>query len=354
VPVRVRFAPSPTGSLHLGNALTAVANRRFADEHGGVLVLRIDDTDPSRTVEGGEEAILDDLAWLGVAFDEGPVRQSARARTYTAAAERAVAAATAGRDDDGSIRLAAGGTTLLRPDGTATYQLASVVDDLDLGITHVIRGSDHRPNLPVQTRIASALGSHLPVVLHHGLVLGDDGKKLSKRHGHSSVAELRSEGLPPAAVRTYLDELGLPEHDVHLDLARLRRLAVDAIAAMPDDALAAAADATVDVVPALRGARSLVEARAYARLVLEPEEVKLDPDAAPTLDRFAELRAPAPERLSHDEGRAIVRELKAVGGDLHALRLALTGADKGPELAAVLAAVPRDEALARADRARGA
>ena len=351
---RVRFAPSPTGSLHLGNALTAVANRRYADAHGGVVVLRIDDTDPARAVEGGEDAILVDLAWLGVGFDEGPVRQSERSDVYAVAVERALATGAAARDDDGSVRLVIDGTTLVRPDGTATYQLASVADDLDLGITHVIRGSDHRPNFDVQQRVARALGGELPEVIHHGLVLGPDGKKLSKRHGHSAIAELRDDGFPAAAVRAYLDELDLPEHDVQLDLARLRRLAVDAIAAMPDEELAAAADAPVRAVPALRGARSLVEAREYARLVLEPAPVSLDADATPTLDRFAELRTPAPDRLSQDEGRAIVRELKAVGGDLHALRLVLTGADKGPELAAVLAAVPRAEALARADRARGA
>ena len=196
--VRVRFAPSPTGSLHLGNALTAVANRRFADDHGGVLVLRIDDTDPSRTVEGGETAILEDLAWLGVSFEEGPVRQSERGDLYAAAAEGALDSGAAERDDEGSVRLVSGGTTLVRPDGSATYQLASVVDDLELGITHVIRGNDHRPNLPIQTRIASALGARLPVVIHHGLVLGPDGKKLSKRHGHSAVVDLREEGFPPA------------------------------------------------------------------------------------------------------------------------------------------------------------
>ena len=225
-------------------------------------------------------------------FDEGPVRQSERSAVYVEAVDRAVAAGKAERDAEGAVRLVAGGTTLLRADGSATYQLASVVDDLELGITHVIRGNDHRPNLPVQTRIANALGRHLPVVIHHGLILGEDGKKLSKRHGHSSIAELREEGFPPAAVRAYLEELGLPEHDVHLDLARLRRLAVDAIAAMPDEELAEAAEAPVDVVPALRGARSLVEAREYARLVLEPQEVALGADAAPTLDRFTELRAP--------------------------------------------------------------
>jgi glutamyl-tRNA synthetase len=348
VPVRVRFAPSPTGSLHLGNALTAVANRHFADRHGGALVLRIDDTDPSRTVEGGEEAILGDLAWLGVDFDEGPVRQSERGAVYSEAAERAVAGGGAVGDDDGSVRLVGQGTTLVRPDGSATYQLASVADDLALGITHVIRGNDHRPNLPVQRRIARVIGGELPEVIHHGLVLGADGKKLSKRHGHSSIAELREEGLPAAAVRAYLEELDLPQHDVQLDLARLGRLAVDAIAAMPDDELAAAAGAPVDVVPALRGARTLAEAREYARIVLEPSPVALGEDARLTLERFAELRSPAPDHLSVEEARAIVRELKAVGGDLHSLRLALTGADRGPELGAVLAALPRDEALARA------
>jgi hypothetical protein len=273
---------------------------------------------------------------------------------YVDAAERALASGAAGRDDDGSVRLARDGTTLVRPDGTATYQLASVADDLDLGITHVIRGNDHRPNLQVQQRIARALGGELPEVIHHGLVLGPDGKKLSKRHGHSSIAELRDDGFPAAAVRAYLDELDLPEHDVNLDFARLRRLAVDAIAAMPDDELAAAADAPVDVVPALRGARSLVEAREYAQLVLQPEPVVLGEDTRLTMTRFAELRDPGPEMLSAEGARTIVRELKAVGGDLRALRLALTGAERGPELAAVLAAVPRDEALARAARATSA
>ncbi len=346
--VRVRFAPSPTGSLHLGNALTAVANRRFADERGGTLVLRIDDTDASRTVEGGEDAILADLAWLGVTWDEGPVRQSERGALYAEAAERALASGAAERDPEGAVRLARDGTTLLRPDGTATYQLASVADDLDLGITHVIRGSDHRPNLELHQRIARALGGEMPEVIHHGLVLGEDGKKLSKRHGHSSIAELREEGFPPGAARAYLEELDLPEHDVQLDLARLRRLAIDAIAAMPDDELAAAAGAPVEVVPALRGARTLVEAREYAGQILEPALRESVPEARPTLERFTELRAVSPDRLSPDEARSILRELKAVGGDLKALRLALTGAERGPELAAVLAALTRDEALSRA------
>jgi hypothetical protein len=343
--VRVRFAPSPTGSLHLGNALTAVANRAFADRKGGVLVLRIDDTDPARVVPGGEASILRDLEWLGVAWDEGPLRQSERGELYRRAAERALAGGAV-RDADGSVRL--DGTTLLRPDGTATYQLASVADDLELAITHVIRGSDHRPNEPVQRRIAAALGGALPQLVHHGLILGPDGRKLSKRHGHSSVEELREEGIPAEAVRAYLEELGLPEHDVRLDLGRIRRLATDAIAALPDEELAARAGAPVELARALRGARTLVEAREIGRLVLEPEPVTLGEEARPTIERFVELRERANGTLGEDEARGIVRELQAIGGDLRALRLALTGAARGPELWTVVAALPRDEAVRRA------
>jgi glutamyl-tRNA synthetase len=341
---RVRFAPSPSGSLHLGNALSAVANRAFADARDGVLVLRIDDTDPARVVTGGEEAILVDLDWLGVGWEEGPLRQSDRGALYSEALERALANGAV-HDPDGSIRLA--GTTLARADGSATYQLATVADDLDLGITHVIRGSDHRPNEEVHRRIAQALGGQLPEVIHHGLLLGDDGKKLSKRAEHSSVADLREEGIPAVAVRAYLDELGLPRHDVHLDLGRIHRLAIDAIASMPDDDLAAAADAPVELARALRGARTLVEARAIARQILSPDAVELGDEAAPTLERFAELRRVAAEPIDEDGARAIVRELKAVGGSLRVLRLALTGAERGPELWTVVAAVPRDEALRR-------
>jgi hypothetical protein len=347
VTVRVRFAPSPTGSLHVGNALTAVANRRFADERGGVLVLRVDDTDPTRTVVGGEEAILEDLSWLGVGWDEGPVRQSERAAVYTEAAARALESGAV-RDADGSIRL--GGTTLLRPDGSATYQLASVADDLALGITHVLRGSDHRPNEATQRLVAQAIGGELPEVIHHGLLVGDDGKKLSKRHGAVAVADLRGEGIPPSALRAYLEELDLPAHDVRFDRARVGRLAIDAIAAMPDDRLAAEAGAPVEYARALRGARTLVEAREMGRQLADPQPVSLAAEAGPTLERFVELRAAADE-LDEPAARSIVRELKAVGGDLRFLRLALTGAERGPELWAVVAALPRDVALDRVRRA---
>jgi glutamyl-tRNA synthetase len=347
--VRVRFAPSPTGSLHLGNALAAVANRGFANEHGGALVLRIDDTDPARSVPGGEAAILADLDWLGIGWDEGPLRQSERAPVYAAAALTAEAKGGATRDGDGSLRL--GDVTLLRADGTATYQLASVADDLALGITHVIRGSDHRPNEEVHRRIARAIGGELPEVRHIGLLLGDDGKKLSKRHGGVSVADLREEGVPAEALRAYLEELGLPGHDVHLDRGRIGRLAIDAIKAMGDAELAEAAGAPPELAQALRGARTLVEARTMARAILVPAPVALPEEARPTLARFAELRTGATEPLDEDGARSIVRELKAVGGDLRVLRLALTGVERGPELWTVVAALPAEEALARIGRA---
>jgi hypothetical protein len=346
--VRVRFAPSPTGSLHLGNALSAVANRTFADEHAGTLVLRIDDTDPARNVPDGEEAILADLEWLGVRWDEGPIRQSERSAVYAAAAGRALEHG-ARRDGDGSIRL--DGTTLARADGSATYQLATVADDLDLRITHVIRGSDHRPNEELHRRIATVLGGELPEVIHHGLLLGDDGKKLAKRAAHASVGELREQGFPAEAVRAYLVELGVPRHDVHFDAGRLERLAVDAIAAMPDAELAAAADAPLELVPALRGARTLAEARRYAREIVATPDVTLPDEARPTLERFCELRAPLGEALDESEARGVVRELKAVGGQLRLLRLALTGVERGPELWTVVAALPREEALRRVDAA---
>src|SRR5207237_7035146 len=205
----------------------------------------------------------------------------------------------------------------------------------DFGITHVIRGNDHRPNEDLHRRLHRALGNEPPKFVYHGLVLGDDGHKLSKRHGALSIAELRDAGIPAEAVRRYLDELGLPKHDVHLDLPRIRRLAIEAIAALPDSELADAADAPAGLVPVLRGARDLNEARELARQVLEPEPAKLPAEARPTLERFKELREGASNGLDHDAARELVRELKAVGGDLKTLRLALTGRDRGPALPAL-------------------
>jgi glutamyl-tRNA synthetase len=321
---RVRFAPSPTGTLHIGNALSAVANRGFGDW----LLLRIDDTDATRNVPGGEAAIVEDLVWLGVPWDGGPARQSERGDRYREAAEQL-----------GVTRFE--GTTLVREDGSATYQLATVVDDIDFGITHVIRGNDHRPNEAIHRRLHEALATTPPEYVHHGLILGEDGKKLSKRAEGATVASLRDQGIPAEAVRAYLEELGLPRHDVHLDLARIRRFAIEAIEALSDEELARHVGADPQYVPVMRGARDLLEARAYAEQVAEP--LPFAATDAETLVRFRELAALPP--------RDLVRELKAAGGNLKELRLALTGRPTGPELSAILAALPKEEALRRVDQA---
>ena len=333
--MKVRFAHSPTGSLHIGNALGAVANRNF----GGTMLLRIDDTDAARNVPGGEEAILDDLRWLGVDWDEGPIRQSDRADRY-----REAAAGLPQRVE---------GVTLLREDGSATYHLASVVDDADFGITHVIRGNDHRPNEALHQALAAALGVSVPAYVHHGLILGEDGKKISKRASGGSIESLREEGIPAEAVRAYLDELGLPKHDVQLDLERIRSLSVDAIASMSEDELAARLGVPVEVTPALRGAHDLNEARTLAATVLNPPSttVVLAEGDSETLERFRELRERGDTTLDKDSAKELIRELKAVGGHLRTVRRALTGVESGPELWAVLAALPRDETLRRVDAA---
>jgi glutamyl-tRNA synthetase len=325
---RTRFAPSPTGSLHVGNALSAVANRSFGDW----LLLRIDDTDPARNVPAGEDELLRDLEWLGLEWDEGPVRQSERRERHLEAAS------PLGERFDG--------ITLVREDGSPTYHLASVVDDIDFEITHVVRGNDHRPNEELHRRLFEALGARPPEFIHHGLILGEDGKKLSKRAEGATVASLREAGIPAEAVRRYLEELGVPRHDIHYDLPRIRRLAIETIGAMPDTELAERVGAPVELAPALRGARDLNEAREYATAILHPPTAQVD--APETLERFRELL----ERTNGaTDPKELVRELKAVGGDLRALRLALTGRERGPELWTVVAALPREETLRRIDAA---
>ncbi|MFQ5425823.1 MAG: glutamate--tRNA ligase [Gaiellales bacterium] len=349
--VRVRFAPSPTGALHLGGALTAVANSTFAEEAGGVLMLRIDDTDAARSDASSATAIVSDLRWLGVSWDEGPILQSERQRLYAEAAERLVEAGHASCDG-GAVRLdAAHRPTLLRADGRATYHLASVVDDVDLGVTHVIRGRDHQPNTELHVSIAGALGAEPPQYIHHGLIVGSDGRKLSKRGGASSLAELRAAGIPAEAVRAYLKELGMPRHDVRLDRGRIDRLSVDAISSMGDAELAARVGVPDSVVGVLRGARNLNEATRLARQVVdEPEPLRLDPSERPSVEQARELLNRTAGTLDQEAARQLLGEIRALGGDLRTLRRALTGAERGPELWAVLVALGRERALARLDR----
>ncbi len=324
---RVRFAPSPTGSLHVGNALSAVINRREGDH----FLLRIDDTDPARNVPGGEEAILADLGWLGLAWDEGPVRQSERQDRYREAA------AELGGDRFGR-------TTLLREDGTATYHLASVVDDADFGITHVYRGNDHRPNEQLHRQLHEALGTTPPEYVHHGLILGEDGKKLSKRAEGSTVASLRELGIPGGG-RTRL-----PRGARDPAPRRPLRPRADPPARDRGDPGVCSDEELADRVADSRSRPCrLRAARATSsRPATTPRSSRPRPSRRrPTRPRRSSGSAssPTPSRAT------VVRELKAVGGDLRALRLALTGRDRGPELAAILAALPKEEALRRVDQA---
>jgi len=258
--MRVRFAPSPTGALHIGGARTALYNWLLARGTGGggpgELVLRIEDTDRERSTPENVAQILEALEWLGIDYDEGPILQSGRAERHaevvaqlidagyayrsTAGPEevKAYKAANGGaagfrgaEEDTGAVRLRIPdeGSTVVsdvirgessfenallddlviaRADGTPIYHLAVVVDDLDANITHVVRGADHYSNTPKQLRILKALGAPEPVYAHVPLLHGPDGKKLSKRHGAASVQELRDAGYLPEAVRNYLALLG--------------------------------------------------------------------------------------------------------------------------------------------------
>ena len=230
--VRVRFAPSPTGLLHLGAARTALFDYLFARHYGGDLILRIEDTDTERSRPEFERAQLEDLEWLGLSFDEGPYRQSERGEFYDAAARRLTDAGLTYESTDGSGRRALyfrppgrsgsfvdelrgevtfGGVedfVILKSDGTPSYNFAVVVDDLELGVTHVIRGEEHLSNTARQALLYRALGATEPRFIHLGVILGPDGKKLSKRHGAASIAAYRSEGYLPEALVNYLALLG--------------------------------------------------------------------------------------------------------------------------------------------------
>ena len=228
--MRVRFAPSPTGNLHIGGARTALYNWLLARGSGGAFVLRIEDTDRERSTPENVEQIIDALTWLGLDWDEGPHSQAARAAEHRAAIDQMLASGHA-YEDDGAVRIkvpdegeavvrdvirgdvtfplsAIDDFVVARSDGSALYNLAVAVDDRDMGITHVVRGEDHLSNTPRQILILQALGAEPPVYAHLPLLHGPDGKKLSKRHGAASVQELRANGYLPDAVRNYLALLG--------------------------------------------------------------------------------------------------------------------------------------------------
>src|SRR5438093_18959 len=229
--IRVRFAPSPTGYLHVGGARTALFNWLYARHEGGKFLLRIEDTDKERSSEEHTRVILDGLTWLGLDWDEALVFQGARIKRHQETADKLLAEGKAYLDD-GAIRLtvppgeiawddAVHGRisfqgadikdfVILRSDRTPLYNLAVVVDDLDMQITHVLRGDDHISNTPKQIALYRALGggAALPVFGHVPMINGPDGKKLSKRHGATAVGDYQHMGILPAAMRNFLALLG--------------------------------------------------------------------------------------------------------------------------------------------------
>src|SRR5436190_23144177 len=276
--IRTRFAPSPTGFLHLGGARTALFSWAYARRHGGAFVLRIEDTDVARSTQAAVQAILDAMAWLGLDYDEGPHYQMQRMDRYRAViadmVERGLAyrcymstaeldalraaqmASVAKPRYDGTwrpenvsakglvppagvspvirFRNPDGGSVawddrvkgrvefanaelddlvIARPDGTPTYNFCVVVDDVDMRITHVIRGDDHVNNTPRQINIFRALGHEPPVFAHVPTVLGEDGHKLSKRHGAVSVMQYEEDGFLPDAMVNFLARLGWAHGD---------------------------------------------------------------------------------------------------------------------------------------------
>jgi glutamyl-tRNA synthetase len=228
--MRVRFAPSPTGVLHIGGARTALYNWLLARGSAGQFVLRIEDTDRERSTPENVEQILDALRWLGLDWDEGPISQWGRRDRHTEAVEQLLDSGHA-YEDEGAVRfrvpkegeitfhdVVLGDITtphaaiqdfvIRRSDGSPLYNLAVAVDDRDMGITHVVRGQDHVSNTPRQVMLLRALGEEPPVYAHIPLLHGTDGKKLSKRHGGASVQEVRDGGYLPEAVRNYIALLG--------------------------------------------------------------------------------------------------------------------------------------------------
>ncbi len=228
--VRVRMAPSPTGALHVGGVRTALFNWLFARHHGGEFLVRIENTDTSREVQGAVEHALDSLAWLGLDWDRPPTFQLDRIEECAALARQLVAEGKA-YEDEGAIRyrMPDEGVTawddvvkgriefpneqledlvLVRSDGRPTYNFASPMEDVWDGITHVIRGDDHISNTPKQINLVRAVGADLPVYAHVPNVLATDGKKLSKRHGATGVDELRTAGYVAPALLNFLALLG--------------------------------------------------------------------------------------------------------------------------------------------------
>jgi len=233
--IRVRFAPSPTGFLHLGSARTALFNWLCARRTGGKFILRIEDTDRERSKKEFLDEIIEDMKWLGMDWDEGPFFQSERMELYRKAAEKLVEKGQAYREGNAIIYKVEKGKVikiddlihgriefnteeikdqvLMKSDGSPAYNFACVIDDDAMGITHILRGDDHISNTPKQILFYDALGLKQPVFAHMPLMMGKDGAKLSKRHGGVAVFEYKEEGFLPEALMNYLMLLGWTPKD---------------------------------------------------------------------------------------------------------------------------------------------
>ena len=423
--VRVRFAPSPTGLLHLGAARTALFNYLFARYYDGDLILRIEDTDRERSRPEFERAQVEDLRWLGLSFDEGPYRQSEREELYEGSARRLTNAGLTYESTDESGRRALyfrpparsgsfvdelrgevkfGGVedfVIRKSDGTPSYNFAVVVDDLELGITHVIRGEEHLSNTARQTLLYRALGATEPMFIHLGVILGPDGKKLSKRHGAASIADYRREGYVPEALVNYLALLGwnhpegkeefvdldelwrewdpsrLGSSPATFDPDRLRVFNASHIRSLPAEELRARLEPFLEeplpsgrepaTLEAIReDMRTLSEASLLLRAITEPVDpsafVQELPDSSDEVFARAAAGLEGREFGDVEEARSFVGGLRAWAKEngietrnlLHPLRLALTGKNRGPEMAYLFAILGAEESRERILRAREA
>ncbi len=453
--VRTRFAPSPTGLLHIGGARTALFNHLFARHHGGEFLLRVEDTDRARSTLEATKVILEGLAWLGLDPDQPPVFQSTRqarhaevAREMLAAGhayrcwatpaelaemrERAVAEKRAPRYDgrwrdrdpaeappgvapvirlrapqtgetvladlvQGEVRVANAeldDMIIRRSDGTPTYLHAVVVDDHDMAISHVIRGDDHLTNTFRQIQVYQAMGWALPAFAHIPLIHGADGAKLSKRHGAVSVLEFREQGFLPEAVCSYLLRLGWAHGDAEvlsraqaidlfdldgvgrapsrMDYSKLthvngvwlrqaddERLVGDVLRRLDAEADSVLAVRLRVLMPALKErAKTLVDLAASAAFLAGTVPVAMEPKAVAALtpEAKAMLRDVAPALAATDFSMLVIdlalrNFVEAHGIKLgqaaQPLRAALTGSMTSPPIDATLAALGRDESLAR-------
>ena len=382
-PVRARFAPSPTGALHVGSARTALLNWLFVRGAGGRLLLRFDDTDAERSDLALEPAILGDLRWLGLDWDDGPVRQSERIPRY----EEVLAELPVTRRD-GAYEFE--GRVIARADGSPLYHLATAVDDVDDAISHVLRGRDHLTNTELQVAIIRAMGAEPPEYVHAPLLVFEGGAKVSKRHSTESVgavtlASLRDAGYPASAVANALalsladfgseevmldvsemaprfDLSRLHTADSQFDEHKLRWISGQHIRAMDAGELAGSlAEFGGGSLPeaAVEGARTegatFIECAAVGHALVDPPEPDIDarlameaPEAAAALIALDALVPDWPVSLesAQDAFEALKAGLRAegmsLGSALHGLRAALTGRVQGPEFPFVLACVTEE------------